>query len=111
MIYFTLPTTVILKKETEKKLYGQNILPWLGVGICLYLLYSTAMFDKVVGLALILFGILLYVFFTPKTDIRHLKELFISEENIFVITMEKKYRFLANFIRLLHKAYRKVKKI
>jgi APA family basic amino acid/polyamine antiporter len=102
---------IVLKKDTEKKLFGQNILPWIGVGVCLYLLYSTAMFDKVVGLALILFGILLYVFFTPKTDIRHLKELFISEENLFVITMEKKYHFLANFIRLLHKAYRKVKQI
>ncbi len=102
---------IVLKKDAEKKLYGQNILPWIGVGICLYLLYSTAMFDKVVGSALILFGIFLYVFFTPKTDIRHLKELFISEENIFVITMEKKYRFLANFIRLLHKAYWKVKQI
>ncbi|NJD76511.1 MAG: amino acid permease [Candidatus Methanoperedens sp.] len=102
---------IIIKKETEKNLYGQNILPWFGVGICLYLIYSTAIFDKVVGSVLILFGILLYVFFTPKTDIHHLKELFISEENIFINTMEKKYRFLANIIRLLHQAYRKVKRI
>jgi amino acid transporter len=101
---------IILKKRTEKDLYGQNILPWLGIGVCLYLLYSTTMFDKVVGSALIFFGILVYVFFSPKTDIRHLKELFISEENIFVRTMERKERFLANFIRLLHKVYRKVKK-
>jgi APA family basic amino acid/polyamine antiporter len=99
---------VILKKDTEKKLYGQNILPWLGIGVCLYLLYSTSMFDKIIGSVLILFGVLLYVFFTPKTDISHLKELFISEENIFVRRMEKKELFLANFIRLLHKAYRKV---
>ena len=102
---------IVLKKDAEKKLYGQNILPWLGVGICLYLLYSTAIFDKVVGSALILFGVLLYVFFTPKVDIYHLKELFISEENIFVRTMERKERFLANFIRLLHKVYRRVKQI
>ncbi|MGZ6416771.1 MAG: APC family permease [Bacteroidia bacterium] len=101
---------IILKKRTEKDLYGQNILPWLGIGVCLYLIYSTSMFDKVVGAALTFFGILLYVFFSPKTDIRHLKELFISEENIFVMTMERKERFLANFIRLLHKAYRKVKR-
>lgn len=100
---------IVLKKDTEKKLYGQNILPWAGIGICLYLIYSTSMFDKVVGSALILFGILLYVFFTPKTDIYHLKELFISEENVFIRAMEKKERFLANFIRLLNKAYRKVK--
>lgn len=102
---------IVLKKDTEKKLYGQNILPWFGVGICLYLLYSTSIFDKIVGSALILFGILLYVFFTPKTDIHHLKELFISEENIFVRRIERKERFLANFIRLLHKAYRKVRQV
>ncbi len=102
---------IILKKSTEKSLYGQNILPWIGIGVCLYLLYSTSIFDKVVGSALILFGVLLYVFFTPKTDIHHLKELFISEENIFIRRMEKKEKFLANFVRLLHKAYRKVKQI
>jgi hypothetical protein len=69
------------------------------------------MLDKVVGSALILFGILLYVFFSPKTDIHHLKELFTTEENIFMRTMERKELFLANFIRLLHKAYRKVKRV
>ncbi|MCE8424479.1 MAG: winged helix-turn-helix transcriptional regulator [Candidatus Methanoperedens sp.] len=56
-----------------------------------------------------IFGILLYVFFSPKADIHHLKELFTSEENILIRTMETKERFLANFIKLLHKAYRKVK--
>lgn len=57
---------IILKKRTEKDLYGQNILPWIGIGVCLYLLYSTSLFDKVVGSALIFFGILLYVFFFTK---------------------------------------------
>ena len=102
---------IILKKRSEKELYGQNILPWIGIGVCLYLLYSTSLFDKIVGSVLIFCGIFLYVFFSPKTDIRHLKELFISEENIFVRRMERKERFLANFIRLLRKAYRKVKAI
>jgi len=100
---------IILKKKSEKNLYGQNTLPWIGIGICLYLIYFTSVLDKVVGSALILFGILLYVFFSPKADIHHLKALFTSEENIFMRTMETKERFLANFIRLLHKAYRKVK--
>jgi amino acid transporter len=54
---------IILKKDKEKNLYGQNTLPWIGIGICIYLIYFTSMFDKFVGSALILFGILLYVFF------------------------------------------------
>ncbi len=99
---------IVLKKKSEKRLYGQNILPWLGIGICLYLLYSTSIFDKVVGSALILFGILLYVSFTPKTDIHHIKKLITSEESTFVETIEEKERFLARFIRLMQKTYRKV---
>jgi len=102
---------IILTKKSEKNLYGQNTLPWIGIGICLYLLYFTSMLDKVLGSALILFGILLYVFFSPKTDMHHLKELYTSEENVFIRTMERKELFLANFIRLLHKAYRKVKRV
>ena len=48
---------------------GQHILPWIGILICLYLLYSTSLFDKVVGTLIILAGIPIYVFFSPKQDI------------------------------------------
>ena len=100
---------IILKRRKEKKLYGQNILPWIGIGICLYLLYSTSFYDKIIGAALILFGIPLYVFFSPKVTMNDLQKLFLSEEAIFSRRLERKERFLANFIRLLHKAYNKVK--
>lgn len=101
---------IVLKKREKKELYGQNILPWIGIVICLYLLYSTSIFDKLVGLALILFGIPLYIHFSPKVDIRHLKELFVSEEAIFARRLERKEKFLANFIGLLHEVYRKIKR-
>jgi len=44
-------------------------------------------------------------------DIHHLKKLFVSEEAILSRRLERKERFLANFIRLLHRAYRKINKI
>ncbi len=44
----------------------------------------------------------------PKTDIHHIKELLTSEESTFVETIGEKERFLASFIRLIQKAYRKM---
>jgi len=100
---------IVLTRDSEKQLPGQKILPWLGVMICLYLLYSTSFFDKAVGTIIILAGVLIYVFFSPKQDIYHLKELFLSEQAIFVRAMANKERFLGNFMLLLYRSYMKIK--
>jgi amino acid transporter len=100
---------VILKKGSEKKLHGQNIVPWLGIIICLYLLYATSSFDKIVGSIVILLGVPIYIFLSPKQDIHHLKKMFLSEEAIFSRRLEKKEKFLANVVILLHKVYKKIK--
>ena len=101
---------IVLRKGKRKDLHGQNILALAGVGICLYLLYSTTAFDKIAGTTLILLGIPIYLFFSPKVDIHHLKRLFLSEEAIFTRRLEKKERFLANFVRLLHRFYKNANK-
>lgn len=100
---------VVLKRRNEKGLHGQHILPWIGVLICLFLLYHTSTFDKIVGLGLILFGIPLYIFFSPKVDIHHLKRMFVSEEAILARRLERKEKFLANFVKMIHKLYRIIK--
>ncbi len=100
---------VVLKRSGEKGLRGQSVLPWLGVGICLFLLYSTSLFDKLAGAALILTGVPLYLYFSPKTDIHHLKSMFTAEEAIFARNLEKKNRFLANLVRLASIAYKKIR--
>jgi len=99
---------IVIKKNRGKGLYGQDILPLVGIIICLYLLYSTSFLDKVAGLVVILAGIPLYVFFTPKTSINNLKKLFVSEEAIFERRLERKEKFLANFISLLHRIFKKI---
>jgi len=101
---------VVLTREGEKQLIGQKLLPWMGILICLYLLYSTSLFDKIVGAFVILIGVPIYIFFSPKQDIYHLKEMFLSEEAVFVRVMAKRERFLGNFMLLLHSLYVKVKK-
>jgi amino acid transporter len=100
---------VVLKKRKKKGLYGQDILPWMGIAICLYLLYKASIFDKLVGISLILLGIPLYVFFSPKVDIYDLKKLFVSEGEILARRLERKERFLANFIEFLYEIYKKIR--
>lgn len=105
----SLSLAVIRDKKSKKGLRGERVLPWLGVAICIYLIYSTSLLDKLVGATLILLGIPLYVYFSPKTDIHHLKELWTSESSIIGRNLEKKSRFLANFIRLIGQALKKGK--
>jgi APA family basic amino acid/polyamine antiporter len=99
---------IVLQKPAKRTLYGQGILPWLGVFICGYLLYSASLFDKVVGTLVLLLGVPLYIFFSPKTDIHHLKELVFSEERIFARRFRRQERFLANLLRLVRGAYLQV---
>jgi APA family basic amino acid/polyamine antiporter len=101
---------IVLTRNKERKLPGQHILPWIGVLICLYLLYSTDLFDKVVGTLIILAGIPIYIFFSPKQDIMHLKEMFLSEEAIFFRRLEKRERFLGHFMLIIRRGYRRLKR-
>lgn len=101
---------LVLKKDKEHKLHGQHILPWIGVAICGYLLYSTTIFDKIAGSIIIALGIPLYLFFSPKVDIHHLREAFLSEEAIFTRRLEHHEKFLASFAKMIHRIYKKSKK-
>jgi APA family basic amino acid/polyamine antiporter len=104
---------VLGKRKHTKTLHGQRILPIIGILICLYLIVmyllgTTALFIKIIGIVLILCSIPLYVFFSPKTDIYHLKELFLSEEAIFLRQFQRTDRFLAHLLIHLHRRYEKI---
>ena len=98
----------VIQKKGEKGLYGQSILPWLGVPICLYLLYSAGWVNMIIGSIVVLVGIPLYLYFSPHTDVHHLKDLFVSEEAILARNLERKNRFLANGMRLVVRSIRRV---
>jgi APA family basic amino acid/polyamine antiporter len=104
---------LVLQRKKPAKLHGQHILPIIGVLICLYLIImyllgTTNPIIKIIGIVLILCGIPLYVFFSPKTDIHHLKDLFLSEEAIFLRQFQRTDRFLAHLLVHLHKGYQKI---
>lgn len=94
---------VILRKQKEAKLVGQSILPWLGIAICLFLLYSTSLQDKLVGSIVILAGIPIYVYFSPKVDMVDLKEDFLSAPKATQRYLEKTDRFLARMLELVRR--------
>jgi amino acid transporter len=103
------------RKKHTKKLRGQRILPIMGIVICfylisMYLLGSTPLLIKIIGIIVMALGIPLYVFFSPKTDIHHLKELFLSEEAIFLRQFQRTDRFLAHFFTHVYNLYKRVKK-
>ncbi len=98
----------VLKKSNEHRLQGQNILPWLGVAISIYLLYSSSLFDKIVGSVVILLGIPVYLHYSKKTDIQKLKKMIVQEESVIARNLQVENKPLANFIRLLLAAYRKI---
>jgi basic amino acid/polyamine antiporter, APA family len=104
---------VLGKRKHTKKLHGQRILPIIGIIICLYLIMmyllgSTPLVIKIIGIVVIVMGIPLYVFFSPKTDIHHLKELFLSEEAVLLRQFQPTNRFLSHFLVHLHQWYQKI---
>jgi amino acid transporter len=97
---------LVLKRNRETSLHGQHVLPYLGIAICLYLMASASPMNMVVGFAVILAGIPIYTYFSPKVDMHDLKRLFTSEEAILVRRLRKRERFLANFVLLIHRLTR-----
>jgi amino acid transporter len=99
---------VALRRKERMNMTGENVLPWLGLAICLYLLYSSTLTEKIIGSIVILVGIPFYVFLSPKVDIHHLKRMFLSEEMVIERKIAMKERFLANLVRHTHKIYKRL---
>ncbi len=94
---------VVLKKEHEKGLHGQNVLPWLGVAISLYLMYSTSIFDKIIGTILVLAGIPIYLHYAPRYRKERPTHLF-SEGDVLSLNLQRKNRAFASLVRFVHRA-------
>ena len=94
---------VVLKKHNEHGLRGQHILPWLGVAISLYLMYSTSLFDKIIGTILVLAGIPIYLHYAPRYRKERPQHLF-TEAEVISLNLQRKNRPLAYLVRLVHRA-------
>lgn len=88
----------VLKKSGERGLRGQSVVPWLGVAISLYLLYSTSLTDKLLGTAVVLLGLPIY-FFYARVHIGELKTTLASEEVVLARNLERQNKPLARLVR------------
>ena len=98
---------LFLKKE-KGALHGQRLMPLMGVAVCLFLIYSTALQDKILGSIVILVGIPIYVYFSPKVDASDLKAKFLSAPAIASRYAENTDRLLARLVKVLRLAYRRL---
>jgi amino acid transporter len=101
---------IVLRRDGDVKLRGQHIFPVTGIAICLFLLYSTTTFDKAAGILVILAGIPIYLYYSPKEDIYHLKDLFLSEEAVLRRRLEAKETYLANLLGIIRTVYRRFRR-
>jgi amino acid transporter len=95
----------VLKRSGERGLRGQNVIPWLGVAISLYLIYSTALSDILIGTVFVLLGIPIY-FFYARLHIGELKTTLVSEEEVLARSLERQNRPLARLVRAVKHALR-----
>jgi amino acid transporter len=94
----------VLKKSGEKGLRGQSVIPWAGVVISLFLLFSTSLSDALVGLAMALVGLPIY-FFYARVHISELKATLVSEEETLARNLERTNRPVARLVAGLRRLF------
>jgi APA family basic amino acid/polyamine antiporter len=68
IMYAFVCLSLVVLKEKETKFIGQKILPFVGIGICGFLIYYTSIYDKIFGTLFVLLGIGIYFFFSRKNN-------------------------------------------
>ncbi|MCE9652236.1 MAG: APC family permease [Nitrosarchaeum sp.] len=66
IMYFLVCLSLVALTKKEAVFIGQKILPFVGMGICAFLIYYTSIYDKIFGTFFIVFGICVYFFFSRK---------------------------------------------
>lgn len=87
-----------LRKKFKEGLKLPWIVPVLGVIISIYIMTQCEINQILIGTALILLGIPVYVFFAPKTEIKTVKRDLKEGEDYVSKTIQRDEVFLAKFI-------------
>lgn len=107
----TCAATMLLERKygsAARGLRGQRAIPVLGMMFSLTLMTQVNMQQIFVSLILLVIGIPLYVFFTPKKELSELKSEYLSNEAVLGRAYEQGERFLAHLIRhIKRRVYRR----
>ena len=99
-------SAVKLRKDKETK-----ILSVASVLICIYLISQSGLMNVAAGIVVLAIGLPIYIFFSPKSEIKEAKEFLMKEENLLKRRLEKENVFLARAVKHLKIHSRKRKKI
>ncbi len=94
---------LVFQRRSPRVSVVQGVMAGLGLGVCLFLIYSTSVFDKIVGTLVLAAGAALYWFYSPKQEISHLKALWLTEAGSVARLLERERRSLGGFFRLVYR--------
>ncbi|OGD45723.1 amino acid transporter [Candidatus Bathyarchaeota archaeon RBG_16_48_13] len=87
---------------------GGRLIPVLGALFSLYLISQCTIDQIALGLVAFAIGIPVYSFFSPKKEIRELRDALSSREDILRRTYQQEERFLAHLLRHVKRIYRRI---
>jgi len=97
--------------EASKKLKWKRVISALGIFFSLLLMTQVDMLQILTSFILLIIGVPLYLFFSPKKELHELKEAFLSRDAILKRAYDQGERFLAYPIRRIKWLIYRVKKI
>jgi APA family basic amino acid/polyamine antiporter len=100
-----------LRKKALKPsfhLKGGLVIAALGVIFSVFLISQCTVTQIAVGLALLFVGVPIYVKFTPRKEMAELKERLLSRDSVLERAYRSEERFLANALRHVKRAYRRI---
>ncbi|MFA4819750.1 MAG: APC family permease [Candidatus Aenigmatarchaeota archaeon] len=83
-----------LRKDKATKILGVA-----SILICIYLISQSGFSAVLVGIVLLLVGLPIYQFFSPKSEVKEAKKFLFKEENVLKHRMEKEEVFLARAVK------------
>jgi len=94
----------------NRKSKKQLIIPALGVAFSVYLISQCTLLQIGVGVLLLLVGVPIYIWYSPKKELTELKRSFLSPQATFNRVRETEHVFLADFLTHSRRLYRRVTK-
>jgi len=98
---------LLLRKNTELagRLKGRRIIPLAGAGFSILLLLLVDPRLWLIGLSLLAVGVPIYVYFSPRQELKEMREAFYSRENTMARVRHESRRFLALPVHLARHLY------
>jgi len=110
----TCVSTIFLERKylkASEKLRGKTVIPALGAAFSILLMTQVNVQQILISLVLLVIGVPLFIFFSPKKELHELKEAFSSRDAILRRTYDQGERFLAYPLRRIKWLIYRVKKI